>query len=347
MLGMALAGCKSVETTSAILHNDAGRHDLAIETSLEALAKNPNDAEAYFQLGIAYSQLDSVGLAYTNFMRAGEIDPKRDEMINNNIQSNFAKHYNLALNLWNEADKSLAAHEFKLSTEADPRQAKGYYMLGRCYVVMADDDPNYYNKAIDALDTVLELSGPADKHYVDALSLAGEALAAAGRPEEAISRFSRLVEEDPTNYQVIEKIGYNLLDSEDWNGSAVFLSLAADARSRIDADDFNLYYNIGVAYYQMRKDDPAMLDKAIENYEMALNLQPDEPTTTFNIIVVYIAKGDWTQAQAWGEKYIGQNPDDPDGWRVLSRIYTEMGDQEKARRCLDRHAELIKAQQGN
>ena len=48
------AGCKSRETTSAIIHNDTGRHDLAIQTSEEALAKDPNDAEAHFQIGIAY-----------------------------------------------------------------------------------------------------------------------------------------------------------------------------------------------------------------------------------------------------------------------------------------------------
>ncbi len=92
------AGCKSVETTSAILHNQSGRYDLAIKTANEALATNPNDAEAEFQLGLAYSYLDSVGLAYQHFTRAAQIEPARDKDAQNNIQSNFAKHYNKALN---------------------------------------------------------------------------------------------------------------------------------------------------------------------------------------------------------------------------------------------------------
>jgi superkiller protein 3 len=337
-----IGGCKSVETTSAMLHNDAGRHDLAIETAQQALAKNPNDAEAYFQLGVAYSNLDSVGLAYEDFMKSAELDPKREKMVNDNVQSNFAKHYNLALNLSKEDDLPGAAAEFEKATMADPRQSRGYFMLGSAYERIGENDPSYYPRAIGAFDKVLELSTPADKHYIDALSLAGEVLARMGQPQEAISRFNRLVEEDPTNYRVIERIGYDLLDDKDWQGAAVFLELSAQARSKIGAEDFNLYYNIGVAYFQSRKLDETALSKAVGYYQRALELQPDEPQTTFNVLVAYAADEDWQQAIAWGEKYVGMKSDNPDAWRLLSRAYTEMGNNAKARECAARYEELQK-----
>ena len=337
-----VGGCKSVETRSAILHNDAGRHDLAIETAQQALASNPNDAEAYFQLGVAYSKLDSAGLAYHHFVKSSELDPTREKMVNDNIQSNFAKHYNRALNFQKQDDLTSAAEEFDTATLADPRQAKGFFMLGATFEQLGDSDPTYYEKAVPAFDKVLELATPADKHYIDALKHAGRVLAKIGRPQEAESRFSRLIEEDPTNYRIIEQIGYDALEAKDWKSAAVFLDLAARARARIGAEDFNLYYNIGVAHFQQRKEDEAAIPMAVSYYEKALELQPDEPQTVFNILVAYVAGEQWQQAIIWGEKYVGTTPDNADAWRLLSRSYSELGDDSKARECASRYEEIVK-----
>ena len=102
----------------------------------------------------------------------------------------------------------------------------------------------------------------------------GKALAAVGREEEARDRFERLIEEDPTSYEAIENIGNELLNAQNWKGAAIFLEMAAEARSKIGAEDFTLYYNIGVAYYSMKDEDPEAIDKSIMYYEQALNIQP-------------------------------------------------------------------------
>ena len=351
VIALFLAGCKSVETTSSILHNQSGRYDLAIETATQALADNPNDAEAEFQLGIAYSHLDSVALAYEHFTRAKELDPKREEMAANNIQSNFARHYNVGLNLLKDDDLAGAALEFEKATLADPTEPKGFFQLGSTYALLGDSDPDnveYYDKAIPCFDKVLELANPADKSYVDALKYAGQVLAKSGKPGEAVSRFNRLVEEDPTNYEIIEKIGYGRLDENDWKGAAVFLDLAAQARAKIGVEDFTLFYNLGVAHFQMGKaGDPESLSKAVEYYQEALELKPDEPSTIRNVVVAYVYDEDWRNAAEWGERYVGVEPDEPDGWRLLTRCYNELGDKEKARRCELRYNELIKSKSGS
>jgi tetratricopeptide (TPR) repeat protein len=352
LVALVGVGCKSVNTTSAILHNQSGRYDLAIETANAALAENPNDAEAEFQLGIAYSYLDSVGAAYEHFVRSYELEPKREKDARNNIQSNFARHYNVALNLLQDDDYYNAAVEFEKATLADPTEAKGFFQLGTTYTFLGDEAGSegmeYYDKSVVCFDRVLELANPSDVHYIDALSYAGQVLAKSGKPEEAVSRFNRLVEEDPTNYRVIEKIGYDRLDEKDWKGAAVFLDLAAQARAKIGAEDFNLFYNLGVAHFQLGKGDETAgipkseeeLTKSIEYYESALDLNLDEPQTIRNIVVAYVFLEDWRMAAEWGERYVGVAPDEPDGWRLLTRCYNELGDKEKARRCELRYDEL-------
>lgn len=352
----AMIGCKSVETTSAMLHNQHGRYDLAIQKANEALAKNPKDAEAEFQLGLAYSFQDSVGLAYEHYMKALELDPKREKLVNDNVQSNFAKHYNAGLNSLKDDDNFTAAHEFNKAVLADPRDEKGYFQLGTTYARLADARPDssadrkeYYSKAVTALDKVLELAKPTDPHYTDALRIAGQILARTGRPEEAISRFNRLVEEDPTKYSVIENIGTDLVSAQDWDGAVVFLELAAKARAKIGQEDFTLFYNLGVAYFNMGKDtgDKAALEKSVEYYEKALALSPDQPETVRNVVVAEVFAENWRRAMEWGERYASIKPDDPDGWRLLTRIYNELGDKEKARRCELRYEELRKRGSGS
>jgi tetratricopeptide (TPR) repeat protein len=351
LCAVVLAGCKSVQTTSAILHNQSGRYDLAIKTANEALAANPNDPEAEFQLGVAYSFLDSVALAYGHFKKAAEIDPKRAADAQNNIQSNFARHYNAALNKIKDESYADAAVELEKAVRADPLDEKGHFQLGSIYAKLGEESADstgqgaeYYTRSVVHFDKVLELAKPTDQHYRDALRLAGEVLAASGKPEEAASRFNRLVEEDPTNYRTIEKIGYDQVAEKNWKLAAVFLDLAAQARAKIGADDVTLFYNLGVANFNVGKDtnDPAALEKAVSYYEKALGLSPNNPETLRNIMVTYVFAEKWREVASWGERYVAVAPDDADGWRALTRAYNEIGDKEKARRCELRWDELRK-----
>jgi tetratricopeptide (TPR) repeat protein len=346
LAAFVVAGCQSVATTSAKLRNQEGNYELAIDLAKQALADNPNDAEAHFQLGVSYSHLDSVALAYESFTKAVELDPKKAKDVENNIQHNFAKHYKLGQSAYKRDDYQTAVDEFIMATQADPTQAVGFYNLGVSYYSMGKEvDPKYFDDSIVALDKVLEMSNPSDGNYVNALGFAGKALAAVGREDEARERFERLIEEDPTNYEVIENIGNELLKAQNWNGAAVFLAMAADARSKIGAEDFNVYYNIGVAYYQMRDEDPEAVDKAIMFYEEALDIQPDEPQTVNNITVANIAKEDNRGAIDWAEKYANLKPNDSRGWQLLARCYSEVDEKEKAKEAMKRF-EMLNEQGG-
>ncbi len=351
-------GCKSVATTSAILHNQNGRYDLAIESAREGLRQNPNDAEAYFQLGVSYSNLDSVALAYKNFMKSLELEPndeKRKELVNNNVKHNYSKHYNTGQAAFQDREYQAAAQEFILATEADPRQSVAYYNLGVAYTWLAGEDPTYHEKAIEALEMSLEKATPDQSHYIDALGLVGKELAEVGRVEDAIARFNRLVEEDPANYAVIENLGIERFNAQDWRSSETFLKMAAQARVKVGAEDFKLYYDLGrVCYFlfmQIIKDpdgagreDPEAINalrRSIEYYEHALDLEPDEPQTILNLIIDYMEMEDWSNAISWGEKYVSLMPDSEEGWQVLSISYTKYGDKEKATQCAERYAEIM------
>jgi len=347
-------GCKSVDTTSMILRNQEGNYDLALELGRKALAANPNDAEAHFQMGFAYSKLDSVGLAYQHFIKAKELDPKKDKLVADNIQSNFAKHYKLGQNAGTRGDYKTAVTEFELATEADPRQAIGFFNLGSSYFSLAATDSanakQDYENALKAADKVLALSNPSEQVYSRGLTLAGKSLVQLGREEDAVERFQRMIEEDPANYAIIQDIGNDLLKAGSWKGAAIFLKMTADARAKVAADDANVYYNLGVAYYNMRDPndtknyDPNALNESVMYYQKALDLQPDDPATVLNMVLAYTAMEDWNQVALWGEKLVSLNPNDPTGWRLLAVGYQKLGDMDKFKETMDRY-DLLKGSQ--
>ena len=157
------------------------------------------------------------------------------------------------------------------------------------------------------------------------------------REEEAVNRFKRLIEEDPASYKIIEEIGLAELEERSYKSAAIFLKLAAQARAKVGADDARVYYNIGVSLYNLRKEDRGKIDEAISYYQKALDITPNDADTVFNILVAYAAKEDWSDTAQWGEKYVSLNSGDPNGWKLLARSYTELGEEEKAAEALKRY----------
>jgi tetratricopeptide (TPR) repeat protein len=217
-------------------------------------------------------------------------------MVNDNIKHNYAKHYNLGQKAFSRNEFDVSAKEFKLASLADPREAIGFYNLGISYARLGETDSTYYEKCLSALDKVLELATPADKHYTDALKTMGRILTVVGRVEDAVAKFNRLIEEDPTNYGVIETLGSESMTRGDWKAAAVFLDLAAQARSKIGAENFDLYYNLGVVNYKMKDTDPNATARAMEYYQKALELKPDDPQTILNMLFACYGMKDWSQA---------------------------------------------------
>src|SRR5262245_26763301 len=193
----AAALAKSVETTSGIIYIQNKQWEDARKILLKAVTKNPKDGEAHFYLGIAYSEIDSVAQAYSHFMTAKELEPKKARDITNNIQSNYAKHYKLAQNAWARADFATAATEFNNATMADPTQSGAHYNLAVAYSRLALSDSTYDAKALSEADQVIKVGNTADPNYTKSLQLASRTLGRMGRESEAVERFKPLIEKDP------------------------------------------------------------------------------------------------------------------------------------------------------
>jgi tetratricopeptide (TPR) repeat protein len=343
-----LALTAGTELTSGKIYNQNKQFDEAVTILKVAMEKEPDNWEVYYQIGYSYSNLDSVALAYESFSRAKELNSKKATAdSDNNILSNYARHYKLGQAAFGRQDYATAAQEFGVASLADPRQSASHFNRAVAFSRLAESDSTYAPRTLHEAEQALELSGPDDPNYTKALSLVGRELIALGRVDDAPARFQKLIEESPTNFGVLEEIGNDALGRSQWKGAAVFLGLAADARSAAGMESFETYYNAGVANYSLGRQQaeagaPAdeSLGKASAFYEKALQMRPDDPQTTLNLVATNVVRKDWAEASLWGERYVSQNSSDPRGWQFLARIYTEMGEKEKAADAMKRFEAL-------
>ncbi len=101
---VAVTACRSAHTTSAILYIDEQNYQKAVDVIDEGLSYDPDDAEAYFWQGEAYSHMaekaiiendfakakDSYGRAYAKYMTAKQMDPEGlTDQINESLEINY------------------------------------------------------------------------------------------------------------------------------------------------------------------------------------------------------------------------------------------------------------------
>lgn len=334
-MALTMYACKSVETTSAMLHNQTGNYDEAIEQAKLGLEKNPQDAEAYFQLGVSYSYIGEMGKAYESFTKAAEIDPSKTEMVEDNIQSNWARHFNAGISEFQTGNLQGAAKEFEMAAAADPREIKGWLNLARTYNSLAEEDSTYFEESFTVVDTLMARVDEEDDSYGKVLELAGKVMVVKGETDRAYEILEKLMRDDPVNAEIVESVGNDFLRREQYADAVRFYSLAADGRRMTETESFDLYYNMGVCYLQI---DEFLL--AADAFRSALNLQPDNKRASYSLLLSYYSGEFWDEAILQGQKYTEQFPDDPKGWQILSLSFTKKGMKIKAEDAARRFQEL-------
>lgn len=331
----AFSACKSVETTSAMLHNEHGNYDLAIAQAKKALENNPSDAEAHFQLGVSYSYTGDMAGAYKEFMTATALDPKKRDDAETDIKSNWAKHFNNGLSEFQTENLAGAAHEFELTTQADPRQVKGWLNLTKVYYQLSLNDSTYAERTYQTVDTLIAKTTEKDSEYGSVLALTGQVMVKRGMKEQAVSIFEKLLLDDPANYEEVERAGNEFLAQRDWANGAQFLQMAIDARKKTSSEDFESYYNLGVAYFNA-KDCP----KAVDAYLSALGIDPENKQGNYSLLLAYYQCEMYDDAILQGQQYSEKWPDDANGWRILSLSYSKKGMKLKAEEAAKKFQDL-------
>jgi len=179
---------------------DAGDYSAAARALEQYVARNKNDAEAYFLLGLTYFNTGKYTEARAAFQQAMTLDPDRAGAV----------HHNLGALAYQTGELETATQEFNAALAIDPNDPDSHYQLGATYLVMAV--PLTVDAAPDA-----DVLSKAEVEFQHALQLAPEkpeALVGLGnvyllqnRFEEAVTVLAQAVKARPQMSEALFALG--------------------------------------------------------------------------------------------------------------------------------------------
>lgn len=377
LAGLAVTGfeCASTELTSAKLYIQQKNYTKALESLQREVEKNPQSDEGYYLLGYVSGELGNFDTLVYAFNKSLAISKQFEKDIDASKKYYWAQSFNQGVGNFQKGsnskdkdsaqiffDKSIAAFKNAIAIEPDsadtfknlafvymteqkfdeavePLQTliqkektiDGYRYLGEIYYDKAVKFRNQYGNTHNVNDSL-----SANEYYEKTINLAQEgrklypndsellillsnSYIGAQKIDIAIGAFKIGVDQDPGNKYYRYNYGVLLLGNNDFREAEEQFIKAIE----IDPAYQNAIYNLGVTYVKWG----AKLAKENED-------KKDNQDT------VFMEK--YRASLPYLERSLQLKPDDAAMWELIGRVYTALGQQDKAKEAFDKADALRK-----
>ncbi|MEZ4658288.1 MAG: tetratricopeptide repeat protein [Caldilineaceae bacterium] len=273
------------------VHYRLGDYAAAIEDFSAAIEIDPSDARFYTNRGDAYGQMSEYETALADYDAAIAVDPSYAMAHNNRGYTNY---------LQGAYEEAVA--DYTAALELAPDYLQAYANRGDVYRVLGD-----YEAAIADYNAVLEIDPQSGWVYAPR-ALAYSEL---GLYEEAVTDYDAAIAFDDQNanhYFNRALVYYNL---------GQFDAEIADYTSTLELDPT---YTTAYYYRALSYQDLGELELALADYNQALELEPDNTRMLTNRGLLYLDLDETELALADFDQTVALAPDDATGY--INRGYT-------------------------
>jgi eukaryotic-like serine/threonine-protein kinase len=272
----------SVYVTLGRMHDQAGKHDLALQEFQHALSLDPRNATAMAGMGRAYELAGRLNDAEAWFRKSADLEP-----------NDWDRHNTLGMYYDRQAKYPEAIAEMKRALELAPDSAQVLFNLGATYI--DSGDPKYFGEAESALKRSIAINAS-----FPAYANLGALYDREGKYELASEVTRKALEMNSGNYIVWG----NLRSDYEWLKQP---EKAAEARRReipLLEQTIQEHPRDGEAFAQIANlwAEEREREKALANLRTALALEPTNPQVLDMAADVYESIGDRKQAIAYVEK---------------------------------------------
>ena len=293
------------ETEIDLLSQDTGQNKIAkaIERYQAAIAKEPDSAEHYANLGSLYAQTQQWQEAINVYQQAIKVDP------------NFAGVYRNLARVLERLEKFAEANIYwfkALSLEPDRATAEEHFQLGNN--LLQQDD---ILSAMACYRQTLRLQ----PDYAAASHQLGELLLQQNQLEQAITCFQQAVKNNSQDAKSYQALGQILATKEDWS-SAIDCYQKALA---IDPQLTRAYHYLGDAFLKQQ-----LWQEAIQSYYQARELDDSFSWTHHNLGDALLNLSRWQEAILAYRQAIALKPDFAWSYYNLGEALGKITDWEEA-----------------
>ncbi|MDA0335668.1 MAG: tetratricopeptide repeat protein [bacterium] len=317
-------GCQSSALTAGKLYMKQQKFVAAREQLDAAVELEPRNSEAYYHLGrVCGVQGDYVELAEA-FDRAQELTSEYDRQI-------AAERLHYWLRIYNDGLRAAAGRGADLVT------ARRHFSTA--VRVQSDSLNAWRNLAV--IDFKLGNASEALRSYAHVLEMAPEDTATAHaigvihlaeqRYDDAATSFAYVLQQGEHEGALI-----NLAVAQRHQGQDD-MAAATLARALLrDPACFTCHYILGTIHWD-REDH----QQALQSFQRAVELRPDDPGARFNLAIVYVALDDPDSALPLLQGLSIDSPSNEAVWRHLGRIYELQERMDDSAHAYERAAALV------
>jgi len=276
----------------AHLLGDKGFHDKAISLLEYALELNPKLPETYYFLALQYIHIKDYKKAIECFWKTVEIESWDDEIYR--IYEHIADCYS------EMGDFNNTLKYYDKTLKYYPAEFKPDHLLGTIGFVYVNMEN--YDKAIEIFQKILDLN-PDVFYEQNAYTYIGEAYAFKGDYESAKSYFEKAVHLRKDSDRAFFGLGYACFHLKEYDLAELSYTMALQANHLHERAN----HNLGLTYAIQGN-----FQKAIEYYELALKVKPDQKETYRNLSYAYAKVSEDEKSEACLMKFLelGGDPED-------------------------------------
>jgi tetratricopeptide (TPR) repeat protein len=368
--------CGSAELTSAKLYINQKQYDKAEASLVKELQKNDKNEEAWYLLGQVRYEMKKYNEMLDAYKKAAELSDTHKAEISRNRLAVWAMMYNEGVKNYNTGKDSAGAYDkaleqFKTAINMEPDSSGTYYVAAMAYFAKKD-----YQKCEQMLDSALEkkpdfadaakFQGQVDYQIAGERLAAGDTTGALQYFNKALKPFEAAYKANPTDPDNIT----NLIDVyERTKNTDKALDLT---RSAVEKDPNNKTFRYAYGVFLLKQE---KYQEAIEQFDAALKIDPEYGDARYNLGVSYLNWGvkekeesdkkaeaeaaknkgkgrDVKADESYKEKFkqalphleasVKGRPNDAGLWQSLGRLYTILGQKDKANDAFKKYDEIAK-----
>lgn len=336
-----LSGCANKWKTSGKIAMGQKNWEKAIGDFEKALEQDPKDGEAHFLMAKSYAEMGDYGSLVSHLDAADSLYEKGESKIRELRVDIWEKLFNSGIKDANEENYEKANEDFGLAIGILPDRYEAYTNKAFVLEHMNQHDSAFFyydegNKTdpgnVKILENFSSLSfnmGVSSSRAADDLYTQGDSVEADSRRAEGLryltkadSLYAEILVQDPKHAEALMRRGDIARENGDYQSAVDFYNQAVE----VEPDNCDLWFNIGVLYFQHMKNN----EEALGAFSRAKEVCPNDVNVLVNIGVVLLEMGDLDEALAHLEAFTRDFPEECISWDLYFRALQKKGLRQRA-----------------